>query len=665
MARGRWTRPHGRRPPPRPGAGGPASRGPSGCSRSARCPVPRVPVPARSRSACSRSTRLALDAFPVGAFPFGAFPFRGDRAARIPVRRAPGTGSGRDPGCPGYRLAVVPAVRPAGTGRGRLGCPAPSRLSGVPARGVPARGGPGPGGPGRRSAGGAEPVSGRVTTRDHGSRRDRCPGGAVPSARRGGRRSRPGSPQTLRQIRRFANSNTVPTCAVPVCGFAHSAEPRGPPIGGQPRPTRPRRWVESRSPLQREVTACVRILPLWLDGPAFASPPGYGHLCDCRSGLPPTRHLPPGHVRCSVHQRRLRTAALLRPAGHRPGAGGSAAGYSIEQLATYCWVCQALFGVVMMWGWTELGDRIRTGDVVVDLLRPDHPVASYLAMDLGRAGFALLTRFTVPILVGIASSTSTCRAGSAPTALRPLPALCRAGLLRLPLPAQRVSYWLLDLRGVNVVWTFLSGVFTGLAFPLDFLPGWAAALLFFGTPLPSIMQAPVDVWSSAVRPAALAGTVAVQAGWSVGAALGLLVRAAPGRTPPGGPRWITPARPGWTRTAGCSARWCAAVVVPGLVRDRPGHATPSSRSSTCSRCSSCSRRPLPGRVRGGRGAGHFRAVRRRLRPGRPGRRQHREAPRLRRHGPARRRPGPAAGGAGPTARSGLRLRRIARVGVSW
>ena len=36
-----------------------------------------------------------------------------------------------------------------------------------------------------------------------------------------------------------------------------------------------------------------------------------------------------------------------------------------------------------LWAWTDLADRIRTGDVVADLLRPVDPVTSYLATDLG------------------------------------------------------------------------------------------------------------------------------------------------------------------------------------------------------------------------------------------------------------------------------------------
>jgi ABC-type uncharacterized transport system permease subunit len=59
----------------------------------------------------------------------------------------------------------------------------------------------------------------------------------------------------------------------------------------------------------------------------------------------------------------LRCYVLLAVAA---GAGGLAAGYDSAQLATYVWVGQGLLAVVMLWGWSDLADRIRTGAVATD-----------------------------------------------------------------------------------------------------------------------------------------------------------------------------------------------------------------------------------------------------------------------------------------------------------
>lgn len=45
------------------------------------------------------------------------------------------------------------------------------------------------------------------------------------------------------------------------------------------------------------------------------------------------------------------------------GAGGVAAGYRGAQLTTFVWVGQGLLAVVLFWGWTDLVERIRSGEV--------------------------------------------------------------------------------------------------------------------------------------------------------------------------------------------------------------------------------------------------------------------------------------------------------------
>lgn len=57
-----------------------------------------------------------------------------------------------------------------------------------------------------------------------------------------------------------------------------------------------------------------------------------------------------------------------------------------EQLTSFAWLGQGLLTVVPLWGWTELADRIRSGDVAADLPRPVPPLVSYLAADLGGPG---------------------------------------------------------------------------------------------------------------------------------------------------------------------------------------------------------------------------------------------------------------------------------------
>ena len=56
------------------------------------------------------------------------------------------------------------------------------------------------------------------------------------------------------------------------------------------------------------------------------------------------------------------------------------------------------------------------------------------------------------------------------------------------------AYWLLDHRGVSMLWLFASGLMGGLYFPIRFLPDWLAAMVWFATPGPSLLQAPMDLF---------------------------------------------------------------------------------------------------------------------------------------------------------------------------
>ena len=77
------------------------------------------------------------------------------------------------------------------------------------------------------------------------------------------------------------------------------------------------------------------------------------------------------------------------------------------------------------------------------------------------------------------------------------------------------AYWLHDARGPILLWVLGAGVLGGLYFPLRLLPGWLAATLWLATPLPSILQTPLDVAAERDGLAMQAGLVGLQACWAV------------------------------------------------------------------------------------------------------------------------------------------------------
>jgi ABC-2 type transport system permease protein len=186
----------------------------------------------------------------------------------------------------------------------------------------------------------------------------------------------------------------------------------------------------------------------------------------------------------------IRAAVMMAVVGT---AGGALAGYDRATTATYVWLGQALIGPVSLFTWTELAERIRSGDIAVDLARPADPMLSYLAADLGRAAFSVLPRGIPPLLVGALVTGLALPHAAAPYALGAVSvALASALSFACRWLVNLSAFWLLDLRGPMTLYLVLSGVLCGLVVPVHWFPDWLATLAN-ATPFPSLLQAPIDV----------------------------------------------------------------------------------------------------------------------------------------------------------------------------
>ncbi|MEV6599330.1 ABC-2 family transporter protein [Actinoplanes sp. NPDC051346] len=196
-------------------------------------------------------------------------------------------------------------------------------------------------------------------------------------------------------------------------------------------------------------------------------------------------------------------------------AGGRPGGYDTAQLATFVWVGQGLLTVVSLWGWTELADRVRSGDVASDLLRPVPVVVGFLAPDLGRAGHAMIFRFLPPLAVGALffDLYAPSRWFTVPLFALSI-VLSVVASLGLRFLVNATAYWLHDARGPIILWTLSAGILAGLYFPLRFLPDWLAATLWVATPFPGLLQTPLDVLVERDPTPIQVGLVALQAVWA-------------------------------------------------------------------------------------------------------------------------------------------------------
>lgn len=187
----------------------------------------------------------------------------------------------------------------------------------------------------------------------------------------------------------------------------------------------------------------------------------------------------------------LRVAVLLAVVAQN----GRAAGYDAASSSTFVWLGQGLLAVVLMWGDGELADRVRTGDVAIDLSRPWDLQAALLAADVGRAGHAVLFRFVPPIAFGALllpfrwpERWTTFLVFAVSVGLAIVVSFGIRFLLDL------AAFWLLDTRGVRGVYNAVGGTLAGLTVPLAFFPD-AVRVGLYATPFPAMLQTPIDVFT--------------------------------------------------------------------------------------------------------------------------------------------------------------------------
>ncbi|PRY43701.1 ABC transporter permease [Umezawaea tangerina] len=187
----------------------------------------------------------------------------------------------------------------------------------------------------------------------------------------------------------------------------------------------------------------------------------------------------------------LRVAVLLAALGST--ASGRIAGYDVAATVTYVWLGQGLLAFVVLWGDSALANRIRSGDVVVDLYRPWDLQTALLAEDLGRAAYCAVTRLVPPVVVGALLFPFRWPAPERWPVFVVSAVLAVLVSFGMRFLVNASTFWLLDNRGVVALHGVGTGILCGLNVPLDFFPEWARFALWF-TPMPAIMQSPIDVF---------------------------------------------------------------------------------------------------------------------------------------------------------------------------
>jgi len=193
-------------------------------------------------------------------------------------------------------------------------------------------------------------------------------------------------------------------------------------------------------------------------------------------------------------------------------------GYDAGDAVTYVWIGQALLMTVALWGGgttDDLAERIRTGDVAIDLYRPVGLIGWYLAGDLGRAAYHFLARGLGPTVLGVLLFQIALPDGPvAGVAFLVSLVLAVVTSFAIRFLVACTAFWLLDQTGVRTLAGVLAIFLSGMVLPLVIFPEPLRSIAY-ALPFASYLQTPADIWLGHRTGTAVLGGLALQGLWIV------------------------------------------------------------------------------------------------------------------------------------------------------
>lgn len=196
-------------------------------------------------------------------------------------------------------------------------------------------------------------------------------------------------------------------------------------------------------------------------------------------------------------------------------ARGEIGGYDVVDAITFAFLCQAFAAPLSMFSLSiDMPERIRNGDIIIDLQRPIDFQGWWLAADIGRASFQLIWR-AFPLIIGaifftirVPDTTWLWVAFAVSVYLGIVVSFAIRYIVALSV------WWIMDSRGVNALSGLLMMFFSGMVVPLVLLPGWFG-ILAKALPWSAMVQVPADIFLGRYPANGVLGELGFQALWAL------------------------------------------------------------------------------------------------------------------------------------------------------
>ena len=199
-----------------------------------------------------------------------------------------------------------------------------------------------------------------------------------------------------------------------------------------------------------------------------------------------------------------------------------AAPMNLVQIAVYVWLGQALLGLLPWNVDTDLQEKMTTGAVAYELLRPLDLYAFWYARTVAlRTATTLLRMIPMIVVAGFVLPLLGLGAWALPPPSSAAGALCFAiSLIATVALAAAITnlmhialIWTLSGRGFNTLMTGVVVIFSGLVVPLPLFPDWLQPLLHW-QPFRGLADVPFRIYSGHIDPRAALFEIVMQFVWA-------------------------------------------------------------------------------------------------------------------------------------------------------
>jgi ABC-2 type transport system permease protein len=200
---------------------------------------------------------------------------------------------------------------------------------------------------------------------------------------------------------------------------------------------------------------------------------------------------------------------------------GEQAGITLPQMITYATLAQLLDLIYGVNGAYVIREKIREGSIAIDLMRPISIPFYVLADTAGQTAFA---SFQIIPALGLSLLILHVALPSVHLLLPPTPLAALAFAVALgfgfivnfflDLMMATITFWTMEIFGVQLMVQFISSLLSGALVPLYFFPaGWLQRLAL-NSPFAAIYNAPLSIYIGKVSGLQVLGTLGSQAFWA-------------------------------------------------------------------------------------------------------------------------------------------------------